>query len=135
MRRRRIAALVSLLVICAVSACLSGLTYYPGIGDSGEGRTIWTDGPTPASFWHRDANQDVYTIGYAVAFNDTPVFIITTNVVTTAHGYDTGFWELDSNGDTSMRLLTGYAAHIDEKWSRKDAQWGMDSNGDIYPFK
>ena len=135
MRKYISIALVGLVAVLVVSAALAGIGYWPGIGDSGVGETIWTDAPTPASFWQRDTDQNVYTIGYAYAFDDTIRMITTTNLPITVHAYDTGFWELDANGDTSVKLLTGYAAHRLEKWSRKDAQWGMDVNGDIFPMK
>ena len=123
------ATLVGLLIVC-ISACVAGLSY-----DVFARKTIWVDQPTPASFWVRDANQDVYTIGYAAIFDDTPRMMTTTNTTITVHPYYTGYWELDSNGDTAVRLLTGYADHRKDAWARQDQQWGMDENGDIYPYR
>lgn len=124
--------LILLMLLCLVSA----IAVYAGWMHVPDRPTMWTPNPTPISLWRRDnVTDDVFPATKVLIYDDTVKWVAGISTTILGSAYNTGYWEMDANGDVSPSSnLTGavYSNRL-APGGWQDVEWNCDENGDVSP--
>lgn len=132
---RKVILFACLLVTAVLAITVNaGLVHIPS-----SGMTRYMAGvPTPVSLWGRTAKGDVYPTTRPIVFQESTRHLITTANNPTNTMLSTGLWLWDGNGDVyvnSSAIQPARQRATDHVNGWLDVEWGVNTNGDVYPKK